>query len=79
MTRLTNRDRIDRIARSFGKTPTPQTWMRVSFRSGTRQWWLTSLEEGDMPLPKTESCLTMMEALAVTEGLLIPFDLEDSA
>lgn len=71
MTRLTNRDRIDRIARAFGRTPTAETWMRVSFRSGYRRWWLTGLEEGDVQLPGTGRCLTMSEALAISEGLLV--------
>lgn len=74
MARLKNRDRIERIARALGKTPRAETWMRVSFRSGIRRWWLVGLDEGDVPLPKTETCLTMMEALAVTESQVVPLD-----
>jgi hypothetical protein len=64
------RDRLHRIAKALGLTPTDRIRAEKDLRS--RVWWLRGCVEGDQPLPRTRNEPTIASALEAAEGWLAP-------
>lgn len=65
---MTHRKRLERIAYILSMTPLP----RLGCDRYRGKWWLTGCVEGDRPLPCTDDCATLPEAIEAVEAWLAP-------
>lgn len=67
---MTRKERIERLARALGMTPTERLDMVYSYRD--QKWWLVGCVGGDQPLPRTHKVPRLDQALEAVSGWLAP-------